>query len=122
MNERRRESRFHVDAPAALKPLGSVGVTGLEGQVVNVSSHGVRIRVAGPSVGTPQAGDLYRIRSSDDRMLCQVVNSLSGIHGTDIGFRIVYWSETGELDRVVADHSKAGSRNVLRDLRIPGLI
>lgn len=121
MDERRREARFEVDAPAALKPLGSAPAEGLEGQVVNVSSHGVRVRVPGLAEGTPQVGDLYRIRSADDRMLCEVANSFSGIHGTDIGFRIVYWSETGDLERVIADHSKS-SRNVLRDLKIPRLM
>lgn len=122
MDERRREARFDVAAPAALKPVGSAPAMGLEGQVVNVSSHGVRVRVTGMAGELPQVGDLYRVRSSDDRMLCQVANSLSGIHGTDIGFRIVYWSETGALDRVILDHSRPGSRNVLGELRIPRLL
>lgn len=120
MNERRREQRFYVAAPAALKPVGSVAAS-LQGEVVDVSGHGVRVRVAGLTA-TPKAGDLYRILSSDDRMLCQVAHTFPGAKGTDIGFKIVYWSETGKLNQVVANRVQPVRRDVLRELKLPRFV
>jgi hypothetical protein len=102
MEERRKEPRVIVDAPAVMTPLAAVA-TRLNGHVINVSPHGVRIRVAEQMSGQPpRIGDVYRILTNRDRMLCEVCHCLSGADGTEIGFRIVHWSDTGELNRVVA--------------------
>ena len=120
MEERRKEPRRAVDATAVITPLAAVG-TRLSGQVINVSSHGVKVRLTEQMTGEPRVGDVYRILSSRDRMLCEVNHCLSGTHGTDIGFRILYWSETGELNRIVETHSHSGSHGGLPELSIPRL-
>ncbi len=120
MDERRREARIDVVTEVALTPLGSVE-PGLQGQVLNVSQRGVKVRVTGPAGSEPAVGDFYRILTSRDRMLGRVSHSLPGAEGTEIGFRILYWSETGDLNQVVEDHSRQNPKNVLRELSLPRL-
>jgi hypothetical protein len=82
-----------------MTPLAAVA-TRLNGQVVNVSFHGVMVRVAELTSGQPRVGDVYRILSSRDLMLCEVRHWQLQTEGTDIGFRILQWSDAGELKRV----------------------
>ena len=80
-------------------PLAAVGAH-LNGQVVNVSSAGVKIRVAQQMAVKPRIGDVYRIVSSQDRMLCEVTHWIPSPDGLEIGFKIVYWGDQGALKRL----------------------
>lgn len=97
--ERRTESRIVIAAPAVMTPLAAVA-TRLNGQVVNVSFNGVKVRVPELTRGQPRVGDIFRILSSRDLMLCEVRYWQFQADGTDIGFRILQWSDAGELKRV----------------------
>jgi len=100
MNERRKEPRIDVDTPAVMTPLAAVAVR-LKGQVINVSSNGLKVRVCEQMERDPRVGDVYRILSSRDRMLCEVNHCRPGSGGTEIGFKILHWSEAGELKQIV---------------------
>lgn len=113
MKERRMEPRIDVDAPAVMTPLASVS-TRLTGQVINVSEHGVRIRMAEEMSAPPRIGDVYRILSSQDRMLCEVSHCMPGSDGIEIGFRILHWGETGELKRVTKANWQTTARTEYR--------
>ncbi len=89
MQERRREKRCKVDAPAEITPLATVSAR-LIGQVINVSSRGVSVRVTQPLTTLPRVGDVYRVLSTNDRMLCEIIHLLSNGESTDIGFRITF--------------------------------
>jgi hypothetical protein len=119
MQDRRREIRCKVDAPAEITPLATVS-TRLTGQVINVSSRGVRIRVDQPLTSRPRVGDVYRVLSSDDRILCEIIHWLSNGESTDIGFRIVHWSDRGQLNHIVETGLQTNGR-YLRELNLPGL-
>jgi hypothetical protein len=99
MKEKRIEPRIAVEAPAVMTPLAAVA-TRLKGQVVNVSFHGVKVRVAELTNNQLRIGDVYRILSSRDLMLCEVRNWQSQSEGTAIGFKILKWSDAGELKHV----------------------
>jgi hypothetical protein len=99
VKERRAEPRVDIAAPAVMTPLAAVA-TRLNGQVVNVSFNGVKVRVPELRNGQPRVGDVYRILSSKDLMLCEVRHWKLQADGTDIGFRILQWSDAGELKRV----------------------
>ncbi len=92
----------------------------LNGHVINVSARGVRVRLAQPLSGCPRAGDVYRVHSSNDRMLCEITHWLSNGESTDVGFRILHWSDTGQLNRVVETHAETAS-NHLEGLNLPDL-
>jgi hypothetical protein len=99
VKERRTEPRVDIAAPAVMTPLAAVA-TRLNGQVLNVSFNGVKVRVPKLTNGQPRVGDVYRILSSKDLMLCEVRHCQLQAEGTDIGFRILQWSDAGELKRV----------------------
>lgn len=100
MNERRRERRIDVDTPAVMTPLAAVAVR-LKGQVINVSANGLKVRVCEHLDRDPRVGDVYRILSSRDRMLCEVNHCRPCGDGTEIGFKILHWSEAGELKQAL---------------------
>jgi hypothetical protein len=119
MQERRRETRSEVDAPAEITPLAKVSAR-LTGQVINVSSRGVRVRVAQPLTSLPRVGDVYRVLSTNDRMLCEIIHWLSNGESTDIGFRIVHWTDPGPLNRLVETSLRTNGRH-LQELNLPAL-
>lgn len=119
MEERRRDPRCQVDAPAEITPLATVS-TRLSGHVINVSARGLRVRLAQPLSGRPRAGDVYRVLSSTDRMLCEVSHWLSNGDSTDIGFRILHWSDMGQLNHIVETHSQSEG-SYLDGLNLPDL-
>jgi hypothetical protein len=108
MEERRKEPRIDVNAAAVLTPLAAVAAQ-MNGHVINVSSHGVKVRVVQLMSGQPRIGDVYRILSGRDDMLCEVSHSRSEQQDTEIGFRILHWSDTGELNRVARTQKRSGS-------------
>ena len=97
-----------MNAPAVLTPLAEVAAQ-MNGHVINVSSHGVKVRVVQLMSGQPRIGDVYRILSGRDDMLCEVSHWRSERQDTEIGFRILHWSETGELNRVARTEKRSGS-------------
>jgi hypothetical protein len=99
MEERRNESRAEVDSAAVLTPLAAVA-NRLGGQIVNVSSRGVKVHLAELLTTPPRVGDVYRIVSDRDTMLCEVRYSESRKDATDIGFQILHWREMGQLNLV----------------------
>lgn len=119
MKERRRETRCKVDSPAEVTPLAAVNQR-LSGQVINVSARGVRVRVDQPLSGNPRVGDVYRVLSSNDRMLCEISNWLPNGESTDMGFRILHWSDMGQLNRIVETQSQSEGDH-LAGLGLPGL-
>lgn len=122
MKERRRESRIEVDALVEMTPLAAVG-NRLSAQVINVSTHGIKVRFTGQMTGQPRVGDVYRILGGRDRMLCEISHWTSTGSGTDIGFKILHWSDTGELHDVAETQSGSPSSSTgrLSDLSLPGL-
>jgi hypothetical protein len=119
MQERRRETRCRVDAPAEITPLATVSAR-LTGHVINVSSRGVSVRVAQPLTGLPRVGDVYRVLCANDRMLCEIIHWLSNGESTDIGFRIVHWTDPGHLNRLVETSLRTDDCH-LRGLNLPAL-
>jgi hypothetical protein len=106
MRERRKEPRVEVDAPAVMTPLAAVA-TRVNGQVLNVSTGGLRVRVPKSVLRHLRVGEVFRIHSTRDLMLCEVCYAEPRNEGTDIGFRIVYWSAIGELNRAVKSHKSS---------------
>src|ERR1700680_9443 len=101
--ERRSESRIMLDAPALMIPLASV-TSRLCGRVLNLSRHGVKVRTDEPLEEPPRTGDVYRIRSGDDVMLCEVRYYRLFGAGDEVGFKILHRFSTGELSRLIQAH------------------
>jgi hypothetical protein len=100
MDERRSEPRIDVKAPVVMTPLATV-TTRLSGHVVNVSGRGLKVRVDGGLNGKPASGEVYRVQTGDDLMLCEVRNWQLEGEGAAIGFQILHWGDLGELNRVI---------------------
>ena len=101
MSERRSEARTEVQATAVLIPLAEVSKR-VKGQVLNVSPHGVKVRLPKLPTGQLRSGDVYRILSNRDLMLCEVRNWRSQMGATDIGLKVIHWGDSGELKKKVA--------------------
>lgn len=108
MEDRRKEPRIDVNAPAVLTPLAAVAAQ-MNGQVINVSSHGIKVRVVEMMSGQPRIGDVYRILSGRDDMLCEISHWRPERQGAEIGFRILHWSDTGELNRIIRAQKRSSS-------------
>jgi len=100
MDERRSEPRIDVKAPVVMTPLATV-TTRLSGHVVNVSGRGLKVRVDAGLKGKPASGEVYRVQTGDDLMLCEVRNWQGEGEGGAIGFQILHWGDLGELSRVI---------------------
>lgn len=119
ISDRRKETRIEVAAAAALTPIASLDQR-IRGEVVDLSPSGVRIRVSGSVDSLPKVGELYRVLSSQDRMLCRVAHTAPGDRGADIGFRIVYWNELGELSQTLEHQGlRRWPGQTMRELAIP---
>jgi hypothetical protein len=100
--ERRSEPRIEIGTSVVMTPLAAVA-TRLKASVVNVSRRGIRVRVGAQMKELPRAGDVYRVQSRDDLMLCEVRNSCRTATGAHLGLHIVHWGAAGELNRLVQD-------------------
>src|SRR5260370_11726390 len=69
--EQRSEPRIEADAPALMIPLADVA-TRFRGRVLDISRRGVKVRTSEPLKLQPKIGDVYRILSGDDVLLCEV--------------------------------------------------
>jgi hypothetical protein len=103
MQERRSEPRIETGASVVLTPLAAVS-TRLTASVVNVSMRGVRVHVGGQMKELPRPGEVFRVQSRDDLMLCEVCHAGVAAAGAQVGLKIVYWSAAGELNRLVQGH------------------
>jgi hypothetical protein len=97
--DRRSEPRIEAKASVVMTPLAAVS-TRLHGSLVNVSARGVRVHFDA-KLNQPRAGEVYRVQSGDDLMLCEVRNSAVAEEGADLGLSIVHWSGAGKLKRMV---------------------
>ncbi len=87
-----------------MTPLATVA-THLRGTVINVSGRGLQVRVAALKE-LPRTGDVYRIQSGNDLILCEVrYGHLTGA-GAELGFQIVHWAKAGELSRVLKEFKR----------------
>jgi hypothetical protein len=105
MKERRSEPRIEAGAAVVVTPLAAVA-TRLHGSVVNVSMQGVRVHLEAGLKVPPRAGDVYRIQSRDDLMLCEVRYFEVAEAGADLGLQVVSWRNAGELKRLVQDQRR----------------
>jgi|SRR5580692_10260579 hypothetical protein len=103
--ERRSEPRIAAGTSVVATPLAEVA-TRLHGSVVNVSTRGVRVHFDARLKELPRAGDVYRVQSRDDLMLCEVRYSEVAEAGADLGFQVVHWGDAGELKRLVQVHQQ----------------
>jgi hypothetical protein len=98
--ERRSEPRIEANISVLITPLAAVA-TRLHGSVVNVSTRGVRVHCDKELSESPRAGDVYRVQSRGDLMLCEVRNSVVTDAGADLGLQIVHWIGAGELKHLL---------------------
>jgi hypothetical protein len=93
-----------------MTPLAAVD-TRLHGSVVNVSTRGVRVHFDTRLKEMPRAGEVFRVQSRDDVMLCEVRHSEAAEAGSHLGLKIVYWGDAGELKRFIQEHQKSAGRS-----------
>jgi hypothetical protein len=98
--ERRSEPRIEARASVVMTPLAAVNRR-LEGAVVEVSTRGVKVHFEKQLKELPRSGEVYRLQSSDDIMLCEVRHAEVSGAGASMGFQIVHWSNGGQLKRLV---------------------
>ena len=109
MEERRSEPRIEAGASVVMTPLAAVA-TRLHGIVVNVSTRGVKVHFDTLLNEQPRAGDVYRVQSGDDLILCEVRYCEVAGEDADLGLEIVHWVSAGELNRLVQDHLQSAGR------------
>jgi hypothetical protein len=100
VGERRSEPRIEAHASVFITPLAAITVR-LEGSVVDVSTRGVRVYFHKQLKELPKLGEIYRIQSRDDTMLCEVRNAEVSGAGAILGLQIVHWSDAGQLRRLI---------------------
>jgi uncharacterized protein DUF4115/PilZ domain-containing protein len=100
IREQRSEPRIEADAPALMIPLANVA-TRFRGRVLDISRRGVRVRTSEPLKPQPKIGDVYRILSGDDVLLCEVRHCQLLWEGSELGFQIVHRLSSGELNSLV---------------------
>src|SRR5579862_8096239 len=103
IKERRSEPRTEAGAKIVMTPLAAVA-TRLHGIVVNVSPRGVRVRFATLLNVHPKAGEVYRIQSGNDVMLCEVRYCEFAGEGADVGLEILHWVKAGELNQLLKNY------------------
>lgn len=105
MKERRSEPRIAVGTSVVVTPLAAVA-TRLRGSVVNVSTRGIRVHFDIRMKEVPRPGEVFRVQTRDDLMLCEVRYFEDAGTGADLGLQIVHWGGVGELNRLVQDRQR----------------
>ena len=100
--ERRSEPRIEASTSVLITPLAAVA-TCFHGCIVNVSTRGVRVHCDTGLKELPRPGEVYRVQSRGDLMLCEVRNSSVTEAGADLGLQIVHWGGAGELKRLLSE-------------------
>jgi hypothetical protein len=98
--EQRSEPRIEANAPALMIPLANVAIR-LSGRVLNVSRRGVKVHVDEPLAGYPRTGDVYRVLSGNDVMLCEIRHYQLLGESAEVGFQIVHRLSRGELNSLI---------------------
>jgi hypothetical protein len=109
MEERRSESRIEANASVVVTPLAAVA-TRLHGSVVNVSNRGIKVHFNTRLKALPRPGEVFRVQTRDDLLLCEVRHSEAAEAGADLGLQIVHWGDAGELKRLVQARQRNGGR------------
>jgi hypothetical protein len=99
-DDRRSEPRIETSSSVVMTPLAAVTIR-IEGSIINVSDGGVRVRVDTQLKQLPRTGEVYRVQTQDDVMLCEVRNSEVAGVGAELGLQIVHWADAGKLKRLV---------------------
>src|SRR5580658_4599159 len=107
--ERRSEPRIEASTSVVITPLAAVA-TRFYGSVVNVSTGGVRVHCNTQLKELPKAGEVCRVQSRGDNMLCEVRNSAVAEAGADLGLQIVHWGNAGELKHLLSEPGCSSSR------------
>jgi hypothetical protein len=102
MPERRLETRLETEAAVVLTPLSAV-TNRLHGSVVNVSSRGLKVHAGKLPEEHLTAGNIFRVQSGDDLMLCEIRHRRVEGETADIGFSILHWVSEGKLNRLVKE-------------------
>jgi len=105
-DERRSEQRIETSTSVVMTPLAAV-TTRIHGSVVDVSARGVRVHFEKDLQNLPRAGEVYRVQTRGDIMLCEVRHAKAAAAGADLGLKIVHWGDAGELKRLVQKHQPA---------------
>src|SRR5580704_11379153 len=105
IKERRSEPRIEASTSVVVTPLAAVA-THLNGAVVNLSTRGVRVHFAKRWTEPPRVGEIFRVQSRDDLLLCEVRHTAVAGEGADLGLQIVHWGGVGELQRLVQNHQR----------------
>ncbi len=88
LDERMPEPRIRVGASVVVTPLASVAIR-LQGSVVNVSTRGLRVHFDTRLNEQPRAGEIYRVQSRDDLLLCEVCHCEAAGAGTNLDLQII---------------------------------
>lgn len=100
LDDRRSEPRIETRASVVITPLATV-TTRFEGSIINVSDGGLRVHLDAQLKQLPRAGEVYRVQTQDDVMLCEVRNAEVVGAGAELGLQIVHWADAGKLKRLV---------------------
>ena len=109
--EQRSESQVKL-REVVITPLAAVD-TRFYGSVVNVSKGGVRVHCDTQLKELPRAGEVCRIQSRGDIILCEVRNSAIAEAGADLGLQIVQWGNAGELKHLLSESGCSSTRPAL---------
>ena len=88
-----------------ITPLSAVANC-MRGLVVDVSLRGLKVHADGISENSLVNGDVYRIQSGDDLMLCEIRHRRLAGDAVDIGFAIIHWMSAGKLNRLVNEFNR----------------
>jgi hypothetical protein len=105
MSERRTEPRLEAEAPVVMTPLSAV-TTRLHGSVVNVSDRGLKVQATALTDQHLTTGNIYRVQSGDDLMLCEIRHRRLDGENVNIGFAILHWVSAGKLNQLVKEFSR----------------
>src|SRR5437867_11471803 len=96
MKERRAEPRLTVNAKVEITPLAAVAKR-FHGTVVNASGKGLEVHIDNGLKESPRLGEVFRVQTGDDLMLCEVRRSTADGPALRLGLQIVHWAKVGQL-------------------------
>jgi hypothetical protein len=106
IQERRQDPRIEItEALVTITPLSAV-TSHTRGLVVDVSARGLKVHADGISETSLVNGDVYRVQSGDDLMLCEMRHRRFEGDCGDIGFAILHWVSAGKLNRLVHEFTR----------------
>jgi c-di-GMP-binding flagellar brake protein YcgR len=106
IQERRQDPRIEItEALVTITPLSAV-TNRVRGMVVDVSARGLKVHADGISETSLVNGDVYRVQSGDDLMLCEMRHRRFEGDSGDIGFAILHWVSAGKLNRLVNEFTR----------------